>query len=339
LVSEGGCSHTDPSGDDAPWTVCLLGGLIVLLRRKRGMRVLPAAITLAFVAMFSSGVNAHVHRSDQETCHAHHRETLRPHDPSVTILVEHSGGVRLGEPEVIDLPYEAYAPHVSPDGTRLLLAGPELAELKLVDLDTDQTRVLAHQKGAGVAPKWRPSSEGVAIRVAKRPVSDAPLKALSVSGTFLGPYPDRRHVAVWQQEGSCYLRNGDDVTEVVPPLEDDIFFYPQLSPDARYVSFMGLKTGLYLYRVADGQVFNFGPGTHARFAPDATALVFDRTHADDLTSDLYWVELHEAPRLSPLTQTFDADESYPSVTADHRSLYFLAEGRVYRAPLIGARAP
>ncbi len=231
------------------------------------------------------------------------------------------------------------APVIAPSGKLVAVSGPHLTPLYLVSIDSGAVKVISLGRGAGYLPAWTPDSTGIGLRNPKDPFADQPLKLVDLEGVFQGPYPTNGELTPLQKNDEVWLRTPDGEKRISG--DGDRYYQPILSPDGRFLVYSGLRTGLHLYRIADGLQVRLGQGDHPSFAPGSDLLLFDRTRDDGLhltAGDLFVTDLTRSDlRTAALTRTPDRIELYPSVSADGRTLSFTADGGLYVAQLVRRR--
>ncbi|HTE50421.1 MAG TPA: hypothetical protein VK698_06085 [Kofleriaceae bacterium] len=211
-----------------------------------------------------------------------------------------------------------YAPRFAPDGRDLLVTGPKLSGLYLVDGNGGAVRRLADDAGAGVAARW--NRDGT---VGFRAVRAGARRAMIVDrdGRVRSAPAEAAPIALAQNE-RIYVR--DRAGELVPVGTGDRFFSPEPSPDGDRVVFQGLSTGLYIYTRSTGDLVQLGAGTAPSWSPDGSRLLFELTEDDGheiVASDLYLYDVR-ARRTHRLTATSATVERRPSFAPDGRRIAF-----------------
>lgn len=243
-------------------------------------------------------------------------------------------GARAAEPVLQDtrllLPGDFSTAVLSPDGARLLLGGPGLDTLYLLELRQPQAlpRLLARGARAGFAPRWSDDGRRVAVRDPRRPFAAAPVW-VDLQGEQLGRSYPNWFVWAEQADDEIWLESPVGRRRIDPG--GDRYFAPRFSPGGRYLVFEGLASGLHLVRLADGRLFRLGDGHHPDFGGERDELlVYDRSTDDGhrITSgELVLCRLERAgPQCASLTKDSPAIEQHPSLSADGRKLVFIEPG-------------
>ncbi len=329
----GGCSST---GSGTGLALFALAGLLFLPRRRRRDNVTGLTGLLLLCALGAPAAQAHVPGVSPDTCHPHDRVVVEPHDPALLYAEEGEPTFELGQAEDVIL-RDMIAPVLSPLGDQVLFAEPGYGALSVLDIDRGDVTPLVARDAVGVGAGWHPDGAHIFHRLRRTPYADAPTVLVDDKGQMVGPYDAHPALRVFQQHHDVYLRIDNDIVQVSSDAEDDRFFAPVLSPDGSHVVYQGLKTGLYLYRVADGARIFLGQGTEPQFSPDGTLLVFERTYDEGavlVDSDLYLTDLNDPGyRTGPLMVTFDSIERFPSVGGASPALLYLDGATLKKAPL------
>lgn len=178
------------------------------------------------------------------------------------------------------------APQFAPDGSKILVTGPQMQGLHVLSLSTGAAVQLTTDPEAGVHARW--SSDGTiayrALRAGARRdlkidrTGAVKLRAAAASIAFAKN--DRLYV----QRGAAWVQIGTG----------DRYFGERVSPDGDKVVVQGLTTGLHVYVRSTGALVHIGPGTAPAWSPDSRRLVYEVTEDDGhdvLASDLYLYEL------------------------------------------------
>lgn len=210
------------------------------------------------------------------------------------------------------------AVHFSPDGSDLLVTGPQLRGLQLVSIAGGAPRTLTEEDEAGVHARW--NGDGT---VAYRAARDGTRREQIVTRTGqvrAAPVLRQRAFAFTQNERVYAERNGQ-LREIG---SGDQFFGAVISPDGDKVVYQGLVTGLHVYTRSTGAVVSIGPGTAPAWSPDSKRVVFEVTEDDghDLTASELYVYDVGADRAAPLTTSDSVIERRPSFSPDGASIAF-----------------
>lgn len=300
---DGGCTLT-PAGRASPAALVLLLLPLLLLRRRRGAAalILVAALPL----------------------------TARAHVPDVP-----AGGVELA-PDTEALPLVAAgperilargdfaAPLLSPDAAHVAVPARDLATLMVVPLAGGSPRALVEGPRVGHRPLWQ-DTDTLAFRTPGQSALAVPLRARTLDGAEVAPKLTAPgfHLRLTPDD-QVELRQRGVAYRISPP--GDRYVTAVAGPTGDHVVLWGLRTGLTVYRVADGKTTPLGPGGHPAFDPTGRWLVFERTtdEGGQLTGgDLLLCDLHDADLpLRALTRSADRIELAPSLAG--RTLVFLA---------------
>ena len=192
---------------------------------------------------------------------------------------------------------------LAPGGAHIALSHAGNVALSVLSLEDGALREVRRAPHAGYAPVWREDGQALGVRVEGQTSTAAPMLAYDLEGAEVAPVGGGANRVFVQDNAIVLRRMGSDASQgrrleetFIAPAGDR-YFEPMLSPNAEFVAFRGLSSGLYIYRVADGRTFMFGQGSHARFSPDGRFMVFERVVDDghevedstlqivDLTSD------------------------------------------------------
>lgn len=277
------------TGSTSPWLLIPFLFLFAGLRRKDARRSAFIATAMMVVAMLSLVVGC-----SEEAPRGVTAAVSQTHGEELALAQEVDSFASTADERVI-----AQGDYVdltlSPDGNQLALSHARFAGLSVMPTAGGEARVLASTERSGYAPVWRADGRALGLRVAGQTDTAVPILALALDGQEVAPVRVGSPVRVWvTEEGAVVLRTAEgDETTLAPP--GDTYFSPTVSPDARYVAFRGLSTGLYVHRIADGATFMVGPGAHARFAGQRW-MVFERTDDDGhavQSAELYLMDLDD----------------------------------------------
>ena len=124
---------------------------------------------------------------------------------------------------------------------------------------------------------------------------------------------------------------GAKASEVTAP-PGTIFFLPVLSKDGKRFVVECLDGHLYLGSTKGGPLKDIGPGSWPSFVRGDAALLFERTTDDGHVitgGDLFLLDLATL-EITALTDTKDHVERHPALAGDGHTLYFDADGTVYK---------
>ncbi|MEE2789552.1 MAG: N-acetylmuramoyl-L-alanine amidase [Myxococcota bacterium] len=200
---------------------------------------------------------------------------------------------------------------LSPDGHRVILVHPgqnRLSVLKLVS--GAHPRMVASGRGIGRNPRWYPNGQGIAFTSAEQSSDAQPMLGVSLTGVPETPPLFARTENIQLRDHRVYVND-----KVISP-HHDRFFFLRVAPNATHMVFWGLKTGLWLYRRTDRQLWSLGAGGHPAFDLGGNTLVFDQTVERGgaiVGADLFLVDLSDdEPSTVPLTRTADRMEFKPN---------------------------
>ncbi len=212
---------------------------------------------------------------------------------------------RLADPRLV-VRGDFLGPQFSPDGTELLVTGPQLRGLAVVPRATGVARHLTDDAEAGVHARW--TAAGVSFR-ALRSGARVDLLAARDGGV-------RSHVLAapiaFTQDDRMYVV--DRARKVVRIGSGDRFFGAVAAPDGDKIVFQGLTTGLYLYVRSTGALRYIGPGTAPVWSADSARIAYEVTEDDGhsiVASDIYVYSVG-ADRAEPITATDAVIERRPS---------------------------
>lgn len=274
------------------------------------------------------------------------------------------------EPMEMAVPGPLAAPLPSPDGRFLAFTGPSFEGLWLLNLETGAAFRLTDQRGAGFRPAWSPDGRSLAYRATVGSSNPHQIIAVAhpdgvvevasplLDGVslpfwrdlelgFVLPGPDEprlrtvgppeparatRAVPAATPEGRLFFLNRGAAVKALDAPPDKVFFLPSPSPDGRLFICECLDGHLYLGSTEGGALRDLGPGSYPSFVRDGTALLFERTRDDghQLTGgDLYLMDLQTLAARA-LTETADRIERQPAMAGDGHTVYFEADGRIFR---------
>ncbi len=301
---DGGCTLA-PGRRASPAALALLLLPLLLLLRRRGAAALALVAALPFVA--------------------------RAHVPDVP-----AGGVELA-PDTEALPLVAAgpervlargdfaAPLLSPDAAYVAVPARDLATLHVLPVAGGPLRALVEGPRVGHRPVWQDAGT-LAFRTPGQSALAVPLRARTLDGAEVAPKlaPPGFHLRLTPDD-HVELRQRGVPYRISPP--GDRYVTALASPAGDHVVLWGLRTGLTLYRVADGKTTPLGPGGHPSFDPTGRWLVFERTTDEGAAltgGDLLLCDLHDADLpLRALTRTPRRIELAPTLAG--RTLVFLAD--------------
>ena len=208
-------------------------------------------------------------------------------------------------------------PQWSPDRRELLVTGPQMRGLAVVDVATRAARTLTTDDEAGVAARW--NTDGTIAYRAKRAgarrdlvlARDASVRMVAAPSPLAFAKDDLMYVV-------------DRTNKLVRIGSGDRFFGAVVSPDGDKVVFQGLATGLYLYIRSTGATRYIGPGTAPAWSPDSTRVVYEVTEDDghDIVASDLFVYTVASDRALPITQTDRVIERRPSFSPSGTELAF-----------------
>lgn len=206
-------------------------------------------------------------------------------------------------------------PQVSPDGSELLVTGPQLRGLAIVSR-SGAVRPLTDDAEAGVHARW--TASGISYRAkrngARHDVTidrNGSVRASTAKAPVAFAQDDRMYVV-------------DRANKLVRIGSGDRFFGAVVSPDGDKVAFQGLETGLYVYVRSTGALRYVGPGTAPAWSPDSARLAYEVTEDDGhdiVGSDIYLYTV-ASDRAEPVTATDRVIERRPSFAPDGVELAF-----------------
>ena len=221
---------------------------------------------------------------------------------------------------------------IAPGADHVALSHVGYDGVSVLDLQEGYLQVVSTEARSGWMPKWTADGEALALRGSHN--VHAPSRAVDLNGRTRELVPANSRVTAAEHEEQIAIEVDGEQTIVGPP--GDRYYLPEVAPDDAFVSFFGLSTGLYLYRVADGVLFQCGEGTHARFDPEGRWLVFERLGDDGhliTAGDLYLVDLDAGvPSLGRIETGVDRIEHAPSLSAGR--IAFLRDGVATVAELV-----
>jgi Tol biopolymer transport system component len=207
-------------------------------------------------------------------------------------------------------------PQWSPDGSTLLVTGPQLRGLFVASL-AGRIEQLSDEAEAGVHARWQPDG-----RIAYRAERAGTRRDLVISR-------DKRVTALAAAKPLAFTQDDrmyvvDRANKLVRIGSGDRFFGAVVSPDGDKVVFQGLTTGLYLYTRSTGALRHVGPGTAPAWSPDSKRLAFEVTEDDGhdiVASEIYLYDV-AGDRVTPITTTDRIVERRPSFSPDGTSIAF-----------------
>lgn len=209
------------------------------------------------------------------------------------------------------------AVHFSPDGSDVLVTGPQLRGLQLVPIAGGAPRALSDEPEAGVHARWL--ADGT---VSYRAARDGARRDLAVTRSGQSKaIAAKQRPPVFIQNERVYAERGAALREIS---SGDRFFGAVIAPDGDKVVFQGLVTGLHVYTRSTGALVSIGPGTAPAWSPDSARLVFEVTEDDghDLIASELFVYDTVADRATPLTASDRVIERRPSFSPDGARIVF-----------------
>ncbi len=297
---EGGCACNSSSSTEAAWLLALL---VFAFRRR--------ATLVAAISLMAFGAQAHVPTVPES---------------GTRVVAGEPGALRLVDERLLHAGAVA-RPKLSPDARHVAFSDPAGSALFVMATEPGaQPRLLATGPRVGFEPEWHPDSRGIAYRAPHQSLTAVPLHAVDLKGGPLLPtVPRPRHLRV--DKGVVSMLSEGRWRPISPT--GDRFFQAVSSPT--HVALWGLRSGLFVYRPADGALRALGSGGHPTFDPSGVLLVFERTTDEGAAltgGDLFVLDLVETGGLGPptaLTATADRIELWPSVAAD-RVVFVTVEG-------------
>jgi hypothetical protein len=235
----------------------------------------------------------------------------------------------------IDVEGDFIAPRFSPDGSRLMLAGPKYAGLWVVGIAGGVPRQVTDEPGIGWGAAW----EVGGIRARTRDGRGVFFREAGTAWERLGGAEVPGQPA---RPGGLEVRVVDDVVRVKRDgreasidAGDDRFYGPVVSADGTAVAFEGLSTGIHVHEFSTGNTRAVGPGNHPSWLPDSGSLVFGRTRDDghELVAGDLWIWNRSDGKLQQLTHTPDLIARRPSVSPDGRFIEFETRDGIHGAEL------
>ena len=213
-------------------------------------------------------------------------------------------------------------PAWSLDGRSISFSGPGHRGLSLVSLAGELQRLASPEALSGFRHRWL--DQPPRILLPARGTQAA--RVLETDGSLLDaryqPLVRAQRDDIWlaTSEGSLRLTQGEDR-----------FFDPQLSPDGRWLAFVGLASGLHVMDLQRDMLHHLGPGGRPAWSPDSAWLVFERTQDDGarLTAADLWAWSVQGRSALALSSSDDAQERHPAVSPDGTMLAFVRDGAIW----------
>jgi tricorn protease-like protein len=224
------------------------------------------------------------------------------------------------EPRMVDARLIArgdhLAPQFSPDGSELLVTGPQLRGLAIVSRG-GSAQAVTDDAEAGVHARWTADGQ-IRYRALRAGVRHELLVGRDRSITGWTPPA----AVAFAQDDRMYVT--DRANKLVRIGSGDRFFGAVVAPDGDKVVFQGLATGLYLYTRSTGATRYIGPGTAPAWSPDSARLAYEVTEDDghDIVASEIYVYTLATDRAAAVTATDRIIERRPSFSPDGRQLAF-----------------
>lgn len=261
------------------------------------------------------------------------------------------------------------APLPSPDGRYVAFTDRSFKGLYLLDVASGVVLTISDLSGTGFRPTWSPDSRSLAFRAslegargkclivvahpdgAKESASPL-LDSVSLPfwrglelcyfltnrdtpdlrrlGSSAGSAADPRRLPVAEPSGRLMLVSPDAKIFEAAAAPGKTFFLPVLSEDGARFVVECLDGHLYLGSTDGGLLKDLG--AVAQLREGRTALLFERTTDDGHVitgGDLFLMDLATLD-VTPVTDTRDRVERHPALAGDGHTLYFDADGTIYK---------
>lgn len=263
-------------------------------------------------------------------------------------------------------PHTTYclAPRWSPDG-RLYCSTPKYAEILEINLENGALKPIASGIGCGFrfafAPDgsifykkvtdagrelWLLGADGQEKRLAVSEATGLPdwydgairvqLPEGVRSWTSAGIETDRSAVGWVYQDGEAIFRVKEDAPpqRLSPPNVESCL--PVLSPNAKWLVYETLRSGLFLVNLETGASRSLGDGNNVCWAEDCSFFLFDRTTDDGhrLTAGNVFLMKSDTWEAENLTGGFSLIAVNPTLSPDGKQVAFEADGRIWIGDLV-----
>ncbi len=223
------------------------------------------------------------------------------------------------------------APRFSPDGQRILVTGPRMRGLWLIDVTSGSTRLLVDEARSGLSGAFL--ADGRVTYVGKRAGVDRNLAVDDHGGEQAIAKPD---VLAFAKSDRVFVHHNGGLVQVGT---GDRFFDPRMSPDMSKLAFVGLASGIYVYDLKTRKTEYVGPGTSPSWSPDSRSLVYENTEDDGhiMTGSELWT-WSASLGAAQLTDTGSILERRPTWSPDGGAIAFDDDqGGIYILSMEGAR--
>lgn len=233
-----------------------------------------------------------------------------------------------------------FAPQLSPDGRFLAFAGPKFQQIQFLQLPEMTLRPGPSGDGVGWRLQWQPDGLLLALSPSGRTLQADPLSGQTRalpdrSPPSLTPVAAASSAQYFQHNDRIWARTSDGTLSAVSPPEAKAYD-PQLSPDGTYLVWNDLLSGIWLLDLATGHNTHVGQGVHPTFSQDSLWLFFNRSQDDGvvLTASELWAFQIRQDRLWQLTTTTDRIETWPTLSADSKSIVYVNGNELWMADVV-----
>jgi N-acetylmuramoyl-L-alanine amidase len=332
---KGGCSAQARDRTGLPGAAMLLLLLLTVLVVARSRRV-GAVVSLVVLALTVGCADAR-HQPPEESATA----ALELLDglavpPDVPLRARRLHRTRqVDKVRPLTLQKDYVQPVWAPNGRRLAFAGERLDTLFAMAIDDDGPRFIAEGPRVGYAPVWSKSEACLGYRHPNQRMSDVPAmgRCLDEDRVWV---PKHMSPGLWVTiDNHEVVLHGPGTQATISP-GGQSFCCAQIAGNGRWISYLGISSGIYVHDVDSSRTWYLGRGTSLSFSLDGASATFEQCRDDGQNLIGCQVNLVNLSGPRPVVQLLAGlpDKArYPALAPDGKTLAFAVDGAIWLAEM------